>query len=52
MAYSTGRTTNRFAGTQGAREYEGKYLLVWQRTGDDWEIAAYAISSDQQEPGR
>jgi|GEM_PF-1944633 len=47
MAYSAGRVNNRFRGQNGGVEYAGKYLLVWEKHGDEWWIAAYTISSDQ-----
>jgi uncharacterized protein (TIGR02246 family) len=52
MAYSTGRVTNVFAGEQGPVEYAGKYLLVWERRGGEWSIAAYSVSSDRPETSR
>lgn len=44
MAYSRGRTTNTF---RGAQTYTGKYLLVWEKSGEEWLIAAYSISSNE-----
>jgi ketosteroid isomerase-like protein len=49
MAYSMGRVTNVFAGEQGPMEYAGKYILVWERRGEEWLIATYSISNNQPE---
>jgi ketosteroid isomerase-like protein len=51
LAYGIGRTSNAFRGPEGPVEYTGKYLLVWQRTADDWFIVVYGVSSDQAEAG-
>lgn len=47
MAWGAGTTTNEFRGPDGTVRYAGKYLLVWRRVGDEWRVAAYAISSDE-----
>lgn len=47
LAYSRGRVTNEFRGEDGPVEFEGKYVLVWQRQDDEWQVAAYSISSNQ-----
>jgi uncharacterized protein (DUF885 family)/ketosteroid isomerase-like protein len=49
MAYSTGRVTTVFAGEQGPVEYPGKFLLVWERRDDAWQVAAYTISNNRGE---
>jgi uncharacterized protein (TIGR02246 family) len=49
MAYSVGRVVNAFEGEQGRVEYEGKFLLVWEKHDDRWLIAVYSISSNQAE---
>lgn len=47
MAYTTGRVRNRFdSGPDAAAEYEGKYLIVWERVGGEWMIVIYGISND------
>lgn len=52
MGYSMGRVTNTFTGQEGPVEFAGKYLLVWERRGDEWLIATYSISNDQAETRR
>jgi ketosteroid isomerase-like protein len=52
MGYSMGRVTNTFTGQDGPVEYAGKYLLVWERRGEEWLIATYSISNDQAEARR
>jgi uncharacterized protein (TIGR02246 family) len=49
LAYSVGRVNNVFQGGQGRMEYEGKYLLVWERRADEWLIVLYAVSSNRAE---
>jgi ketosteroid isomerase-like protein len=46
MAHVSGSTRNRFASPGGEREFEGKFLLVWERRGEEWMVAVYAISND------
>ena len=52
VGYSMGRVTNVFAGEQGPAEYEGKYILVWERAAGEWQIAAYSVSSNSPDTGR
>jgi ketosteroid isomerase-like protein len=52
MGFSMGRVTGVFTGKDGRVEYAGKYLLVWQRRGDEWLIATYSISNNQGEGRR
>jgi ketosteroid isomerase-like protein len=52
LAFSHGRTTNRFEGPEGVQEHTGKFLLVWVREGDEWRVGAYSVSSDQRDGGR
>jgi ketosteroid isomerase-like protein len=52
MGYSSGRVVNVFAGEQGQAEYAGKYLLVWERRGGDWQITRYSISSNRPDASR
>jgi len=47
MAWGAGATVNEFRGPDGVMRYTGKYLLVWRRTAGEWQVAAYAISSDE-----
>jgi ketosteroid isomerase-like protein len=49
MGYSLGRVTNVFASEHGRMEYAGKYILVWERRGEQWLIATYSISNNQPE---
>jgi len=50
LAYSRGSSNNVFDGPDDAIEYAGKYLLVWQRPSDTWEIVMYSLSNNQQTP--
>lgn len=50
LAYSRGSSNNVFDRPDGAIEYAGKYLLVWQRRSDTWEIVMYSLSNNQQAP--
>jgi ketosteroid isomerase-like protein len=52
VGYSRGRVNNAFVGEQGRVEYAGKYVIVWERHGAEWQIATYAISNDRPEPSR
>ena len=52
MAWGHGETRNEFRGPEGPVAYGGKYLMVWRKVEGDWLIAAYGISSDQEQPGR
>jgi ketosteroid isomerase-like protein len=47
MAWEVGRTTNVFRGADGAVEYAGKYVIVWERR-DRWRIVAYSLSSNER----
>jgi ketosteroid isomerase-like protein len=47
LAYTTGGTSNRFRAADGTVEYAGKYVLVWIRYEGDWQVALYAISSNE-----
>jgi ketosteroid isomerase-like protein len=49
MGYSLGRVTNVFASQHGRMEYAGKYILVWERHGEEWLITTYSISNNQPE---
>jgi uncharacterized protein (TIGR02246 family) len=46
LAYTEGTVTNAFQGEQGPVEYEGKYLLVWERRGGVWSVVVYSLSSN------
>lgn len=52
MAYEVGRTANAFVGPQGRTTHVGKYLLVWERGGEGWLVAAYSVGSDQRDGAR
>lgn len=52
MAYTVGRVTNTFRGEQGPVEYEGKYLLGWERREGTWSIVFYSISSNRPDTSR
>jgi ketosteroid isomerase-like protein len=52
LAYSTGRASNEFQGTDGRTAYSGKYVLVWTRDGGNWAIALYSVSSNQSDAAR
>jgi uncharacterized protein (TIGR02246 family) len=52
IAYGYGAVRNVFDGAAGRSEYQGKYLVVWERRDGDWLIAAYSVSSNQSESGR
>jgi ketosteroid isomerase-like protein len=49
LAYSSGAQTNAFDREQGRVEYEGKFLLVWQKVNGEWLIRAYSLSNNQGE---
>jgi uncharacterized protein (TIGR02246 family) len=46
MGYTMGRVVNAFRSGDGTMEYQGKYLIVWERREGDWFVAVYAVSSD------
>jgi predicted enzyme related to lactoylglutathione lyase len=52
MAWSSGQVSNAFASTDGSDEgpvaYTGRYLLVWERRGEEWFIVVYSLI---QQPG-
>lgn len=52
MAYGFGRTVNVFAGPNGTAEYEGKYVLIWEKIDGEWMITLYGISNNQPESTR
>lgn len=52
MAFSTGTVANTFQGEGGPVEYAGKYLLVWENRGGDWEIMVCSISNNRSDEGR
>jgi ketosteroid isomerase-like protein len=52
LAYSIGSVRNTFEGADGPVSYAGKYLLIWSRSGHDWTIDVYSISSNQPDPSR
>jgi ketosteroid isomerase-like protein len=52
LAYSAGRVSNVFEGESGPVEYEGKYLLVWEKREGEWRIVLYAVSNNQAEARR
>jgi uncharacterized protein (TIGR02246 family) len=52
MAWGHGETRNEFRGPEGPLAYTGKYLMVWRKVDGEWLIAAYGISSDQEQGGR
>jgi uncharacterized protein (TIGR02246 family) len=52
MAWGHGETRNEFRGPEGPVSYGGKYLMVWRKVDGNWLIAAYGISSDQEQGGR
>ncbi len=55
LAWGVGTTVNTFAGPGGPVRYAGKYAAVWRRAGGAeggaeggaWELALYAVSSDE-----
>jgi ketosteroid isomerase-like protein len=52
MAYSFGRTTNQFRGSEGTESYAGKFALVWCKIEGEWVIVLYSVSSNQEHPAR
>ena len=46
MAHAIGRVNNRFSSPQGVREYQGKFLIVWEYQDGQWRVSRYAVSSD------
>jgi ketosteroid isomerase-like protein len=52
LAYTSGRVVNTFQAEQGAVEFAGKYLLVWEQRARDWVIVVYSLSSNQPDAGR
>jgi ketosteroid isomerase-like protein len=52
MGFGLGRTTNVFEGKEGRVEYEGKFLLFWEKREGEWSIAAYTLSSNRPDPAR
>jgi ketosteroid isomerase-like protein len=48
MAYGTGKTFNEFRSPEGQVTYGGKYALIWEKLGDTWFVALYAVSSNHQ----
>lgn len=52
LAYGMGRVRNVFAAEGEPLEYEGKYLLVWEKRAGDWTIVLYGISNDRAETSR
>jgi ketosteroid isomerase-like protein len=52
MGWSEGQVTNRFRGADGPVEFAGKYLIVWERQGQEWLIAAYSLGNDAAEARR
>jgi uncharacterized protein (TIGR02246 family) len=46
MGYTMGRVVNAFRAGDGIAEYQGKYLIVWERRDGEWVVAVYAVSSD------
>ena len=51
LAYSLGETRNAFRSEEGLVEYVGKYLLVWERRGDEWFVVVYSVSSNAPQEG-
>jgi ketosteroid isomerase-like protein len=49
IGYASGSTANEFRGPDGPVRYAGKFLVVWRKVGEEWRVAAYAISSDAPE---
>lgn len=47
LAYGIGRVTNEFDRPEGPVKYTGKYVLVWRRSGGDWMVVLYGVSSNQ-----
>jgi hypothetical protein len=52
IAYGFGAVRNVFDGAGGRSEYDGKYLVAWERRDGEWLVSAYSVSSNQPESGR
>jgi uncharacterized protein (TIGR02246 family) len=50
LAYTVGRTVNEFRRPHGAVEFAGKFVLLWQRSGGEWMITLYGVSSNDRLP--
>ena len=50
MAYEIGTYRMSVDGPSGRVEDEGKYLVVWRRTGDGWKVGADAFNSSRAAP--
>ncbi len=51
LAYVTGESRNRFQSPGGAQEFQGKFVMVWERRAGEWQVAMYALSNDGGGPG-
>ena len=50
LAYEYGINRMVLAGPEGDLLNIGKYLLVWEKTNDEWFIAAISVTWDTPEP--
>jgi ketosteroid isomerase-like protein len=46
MAYDVGTYTMSFQGPQGLVQDRGKYLVVWEKIGGEWKVAADMFNTD------